>query len=245
MRVAVRSNLGRVREINEDCAFAESKTGLAILADGMGGHLAGEVASSLAVETLASCILQALKETKPEEEREPIASILSRSIDEANRIVFERASGNDNLKGMGTTIVVALAEGDLVHIAHVGDSRAYLLREGELRRITQDHSLVQEMLACGQISEKEAGVHPMRNVLTRALGNDSEVQAEVQVLHWRSNDCLMLCSDGLTTMVEDRKIGKILGRYGSDLEAACDGLIRAANSGGGKDNTTVILACPA
>jgi protein phosphatase len=245
MRVAFRSDKGRVREINEDCAFAESQVGLAILADGMGGHLAGEVASSLAVETLAGSVLRSLKESKPDEEREPIGSLLSRSVDEANRTVFERAMQDNNLKGMGTTIVVALAEGDLVHIAHVGDSRAYLLREGELRQVTRDHSLVQQMLACGQISEKEAGVHPMRNVLTRALGNDPEVTPDIQALQWQQNDCLMLCSDGLTTMVDDRRIGKILGRYGTDLEKACDELIRAANSEGGKDNITVILACPA
>ena len=245
MRVAVRTDVGRVREINEDCAFTDSEAGLAILADGMGGHLAGEVASGLAVETLAGCVLHALKEQKPEEEPEAIISILRQCIDEANRRVCERAAEDNNLKGMGTTIVVAVAKGKMIHIAHVGDSRAYLMRAGELRQVTRDHSLVQEMLSCGQISEREVATHPMRNVLTRALGNESEIQADVQALEWQDKDCLLLCSDGLTTMVEDSKIGKILGRYGSDLEAACDELIRAANSRGGKDNITVILACPA
>jgi serine/threonine protein phosphatase PrpC len=245
MRVAMRTNAGRVREINEDCAFVESEAGFAILADGMGGHLAGEVASTLAVEMLAGCMLHALKDQSPEEEQKPIGFMLSQSIDEANRTIFERASEDNDLKGMGTTIVAAVATGNTVHIAHVGDSRAYLMRAGVLRQVTRDHSLVQEMLACGQISEKEAGTHPMRNVLTRALGNESEVLVDVQELEWQDQDFLLLCTDGLTTMVEDSKIGKILGRYGNDLEAACDELIRAANSKGGKDNVTVVLACPA
>ena len=244
MKVAVRSDVGRSREINEDCAFADPDMGLAILADGMGGHLAGEVASDIAVKTLVAGVTVALHAGNAEGQEESIKSILSRCIGEANQTILARASEDMNLKGMGTTIVVALSQGDSVHIAHVGDSRAYVFREGTLRQITRDHSLVAEMVEAGDITEREARLHRLRSILTRTLGHEDIVQADVQSVSWESKDCLLLCSDGLTNMVEDRKIGKILGRYGRNLEGACEELVRAANSGGGKDNITVILACP-
>jgi serine/threonine protein phosphatase PrpC len=244
MKVALRSDVGITRKTNEDFAFARSEIGLAILADGMGGHLAGEVASRLAVETVATKMTEALKTAIGECAAESIHSMLARFTSDANRKLRERAAEDINLKGMGTTIVSALDGGDCVHIAHVGDSRAYLFRKGTLTQITRDHSLVSEMVASGEISAKAARSHRLRSVLTRALGADPEVQVEVQTLSWHAKDVLLLCSDGLTTMVEDRKIGKILGRFEFNLEAACDELVRAANSGGGKDNVTVILACP-
>jgi protein phosphatase len=244
MRVALRTDVGRSRAINEDCAFADPDLGLAILADGMGGHAAGEIASNLAVKTLAGSVAVAVNSGIGEGRSESIESILSRSIEDANQTIRARALEDVNFKGMGTTVVVALSQGSSVHIAHVGDSRAYVMHEGRLRQITRDHSLVAEMVAAGEISEKEARSHRLRYVLTRTLGNEPVVQADVQEVRWQDEDCLMLCSDGLTNMIEDRRIEKILRRCGKNLERACEELVEAANSRGGGDNITVILACP-
>ena len=244
MRIALRSDVGRSREINEDCGYVDPDLGLAILADGMGGHVAGEIASNLAVKMLAAHIADALHAGDTKDGSGTIEAILNRSIEEANQAIQARASEDPSLKGMGTTIVVAVSQGKAVHLAHVGDSRAYLFRGSSLRQVTQDHSLVAEMVAAGEISEKEARSHRLRSFLTRTLGNEPLVKADIQAIHWQDEDCLLLCSDGLTNMVEDQRIERILGRYTTDLDDACDELVRAANSGGGKDNITVILICP-
>ncbi len=244
MRAAVRTDVGRVRESNEDCAFVDTDLGLLIVADGMGGHAAGEVASSIAMEVTTSFLRESLPNGDSKPEPIEIRSLLFQAIAQAGHAIQVRAAGDSALTGMGTTIVLALSRGGLLHIAHVGDSRAYLMREGSLRQLTSDHSVVAEMIRAGEITPKEARAHRRRNILSRCLGGESIPQVDVQAIPWSNGDCLLLCSDGLNTMVEDRKIEKMLARCRADLEHACEALVKAANSKGGKDNISVILACP-
>lgn len=244
MRFAELSDPGRKREVNEDCAFVDPENGLLVLADGMGGHMAGEIASALAVKAIVAHITRDLTVSSGIATSGFLAGILTDAISEANKLINERAAEDANLKGMGTTVVVALCRRHTAYLAHVGDSRAYLLRGDILRQMTHDHSLVAEMVAAGEISEKEARSHRLRSVLTRSLGNQSVVYAEVQEFSWDSGDCLLLCSDGLTNMIDDVKIEKTLDLHRKDLQRGCEALVKAANSNGGIDNITVILACP-
>jgi PPM family protein phosphatase len=229
MRVeaAVRSDIGRLRQRNEDAYLV--KDSLFVVADGMGGHRGGDVASSLALETIESgapddVTLQGLVE----------------DIKRANQAVLERGEADRNLRGMGTTITALLVEDGRAHVAHVGDSRAYLLRDGALQQLTEDHTLVQRMVREGRLTEDEAAHHPQRSVLTRALGVEEEVPVDELTLDVHSGDRLLLCTDGLTTMIDRGRIQKILARE-MDPQAACDKLIDAANRAGGDDNITVIV----
>jgi protein phosphatase len=196
----------------------------------MGGAQAGEIASRLAAAALHG-------EGRPDagsgEER--VAAL----IQEANRRVYERASEPDT-SGMGTTMTVALVEDGRVSIGHVGDSRAYLVRDGQLEQLTEDHSLVAELVRSGQLSPEEAEVHPQRSVITRALGTDPDVDVDTFSIEAKQGDVFLLCSDGLTSMVADDRILAVLERHRGDLEAAARALVKAANKGGGEDNITVV-----
>ncbi len=222
---AAASDIGRVREGNEDSYLTLAP--LFAVADGMGGHRGGEVASQLAVETLE----RTFKAGEGE---------LPDQVQEANRVVFERSVTDRQVAGMGTTLTVALVEGDRIRLAHVGDSRAYLLRDGELRLLTQDHTLVHRMVVEGEISEQEAQTHPQRSVLTRALGVDVVAEVDDETVAVQPGDRLLLCTDGLTSMVREDEIGRILHEVRDTREAA-ERLVRAANDGGGADNTTVVV----
>ncbi len=222
---AAASDIGLVREGNEDSYLTLAP--LFAVADGMGGHRGGEVASQLAVETLERTFQAGQGE-------------LTDQVQEANRVVFERSVTDRQVAGMGTTLTVALVEGDRIRLAHVGDSRAYLLRDGELRLLTQDHTLVHQMVLEGEISEQEAQTHPQRSVLTRALGVDVLVEIDDETVAVRPGDRLLLCTDGLTSMVSEEEIGEIL-REVPDTREAAERLVRAANDGGGADNTTVVI----
>ncbi len=206
----------------------------------MGGHAAGEVASSIAVEVITSFLNEAL----PNGDGIEIRSGLLQAIAQASHAIQIRAAEDSSLTGMGTTVVVVLVRGGLLHIAHIGDSRAYLMREGSLRQLTSDHSVVAEMTRAGVITPTEAHNHHLGNILSRCLGAESIPQVDIQAIPWGNQDCLLLCSDGLNNMVDDREIETILASYHANLEHACEALVEAANSKGGKDNISVILACP-
>jgi len=227
MRVtaAAATDVGLVREGNEDSYLTEGP--LFAVADGMGGHRGGEVASQLAVETLEKLFKEG-------------AGDLPDQVQEANRVVFERSVLDRKVAGMGTTLTAALVEGDRVRLAHVGDSRAYLLRDGQLRLLTEDHTLVHRMVSEGEISKEEAETHPQRSVLTRALGVDTVVDVDDDSLQVRPGDRLLLCTDGLTSMVSEDEIEDVL-RTVPDPQEAAQRLVRMANEAGGVDNTTVVI----
>ncbi len=225
---AAASDTGRKRRRNEDSYVVAPP--LFAVADGMGGAQAGEIASKLAAA--------ALEDTDPGtlsgEER--VTSL----IQEANRRVYERSNADPNASGMGTTITVALVEDAGVTIGHVGDSRAYRYREGSIEQITEDHSLVNELMKSGKLSPQEAETHPQRSVITRALGTDPDVDVDSFHVETQTGDVFLLCSDGLTTMVDDDSILGVLEQHHDDLDRATKSLVSAANRGGGEDNITVI-----
>lgn len=224
-RVGARSDVGRVREGNEDSYMVQDP--LFAVADGMGGHQGGEVASSLALETL--------KQIAEEPEGE-----LAGVVQEANRVVFRKASEDPGLAGMGTTLTAVLSDGEVLRLAHVGDSRAYLLRDGELKRITKDHTIVERLVEEGRITEREAEIHPQRSILTRALGVDEEIQVDEDTIEVTPGDRLLLCSDGLTGMVSEEDIERIL-RESAEPQEASEQLVDAANEAGGQDNITAVV----
>jgi PPM family protein phosphatase len=225
---ASRSDVGRQRSINEDDLVVQPP--FFAVADGMGGAKAGEVASALATGAFEG-------ETESGEAAE---AQLVRILREANRRIYDLASSDDSHRGMGTTLTAAMVHGDEVSIGHVGDSRAYLLREGKLDQLTRDHSLVAELERSGQISPEAAEHHPQRSIITRALGPEPDVQVDTFTLTARDGDLLLISSDGLTSMISDDEVSSIL-RSGDELDAAADELIRAANQSGGRDNITVVL----
>jgi protein phosphatase len=229
------TNIGRVRGNNEDSFALLPEVGLAVLADGMGGHAAGEVASRLAVDTVTHQLpihLGAL----------PAPQALAQAIVDANGVVFTTAAQDAACAGMGTTVVAALFAAETVYIAHVGDSRAYRLRAGRLERLTQDHTLAQEWLDLGSLSPEAARVSPYRNVLTSAVGTEAAVQPAVRTETASPGDLYLLCSDGLTDMLADARIEGLLMAQRPHLALIAGHLISAANAAGGMDNITVVLA---
>ncbi len=220
---------GRKRRRNEDSYVIDPP--LFAVADGMGGAQAGEVASRLAAAAFRE--FHAADDLDPEERLVAI-------IQEANRRIFERASGDAQVSGMGTTITAALVASEGLVIGHVGDSRAYRLRDNQFEQLTDDHSLVADLVRSGRLTPEEADVHPQRSVITRALGTDPEVDVDTFTVGAESGDLFLLCSDGLTTMVGDEDISKLL-TAARDLEQAGKGLVKAANRAGGEDNVTVVL----
>jgi len=223
-----RTDTGRQRRGNEDSAYARAP--VFVIADGMGGAQAGEVASKIAVETFA----EGLPERGTAEER--LAIVVQR----ANREIYERSQTERSRAGMGTTLTAAYLDGDHVAIAHVGDSRAYLLRDGELSRLTEDHSLVEELLRGGKLTEQEALDHPQRSIITRALGPEPIVEVDTWSYPLRPGDVVLLCSDGLTSMIPEQQVQAALIDT-ANLRKAADRLIDEANAAGGRDNITVIL----
>lgn len=227
LEVGVRSDIGRLRKRNEDAYLL--KDGLFVVADGMGGHRGGDVASNLALETIESG-------APPEFTLQELVD----GIKKANQAVLDRGESDRDLRGMGTTITAVIVEDTKAHVAHVGDSRAYLLRDGTLQQLTEDHTLVQRMVREGRLSEDEAARHPQRSVLTRALGVDEEIPVDELSLDVHPGDRLLICTDGLTSMVDRNRIQKVLERE-KDPQIAADKLIDAANKAGGDDNITVIV----
>ena len=230
MRYAVLSDRGRVRENNEDSYYADGR--VFIVADGMGGHRAGEVASAAAIEEFLGFEAQ--------HREEPPLERLRGGMQAANRSLYRMADDDRELEGMGTTFTAVLVEGGL-HLGHVGDSRAYIWREGQLRPMTRDHSLVERMVDEGQISPRDARTHPQRNVILRALGVAQVLEIDLDTVDAVPGDRLLLCSDGLSGLLEDEEIESIISGE-TEPEESCRRLVDAANERGGTDNITVIVA---
>ena len=221
------SHPGRKRRRNEDAWVCQPP--LFAVADGMGGARGGEIASRVAAT--------ALGETVDGSGEERVVAL----VQKANRQVFDRAREDADASGMGTTITVALVEDGVVAIGHVGDSRAYLIRDHKVEQLTEDHSLVAELVRSGRLSPEEAEIHPQRSVITRALGTDPDVDVDTFSIETAPGDLFMLCSDGLTSMVEDDVILQTIEKNRDNLQTAAKALIRAANKGGGEDNITVVF----
>jgi serine/threonine protein phosphatase PrpC len=221
-KVAGATDPGRKRRRNEDSYVIDPP--LFAVADGIGGAQAGEIASKLAASAVRSSDPGRLEDL----------------IQEANRRVHQRAVEDAAVSGMGTTLTVAEIVGERVSIGHVGDSRAYLVRDGRLEQLTEDHSLVGELVRSGKLTPEEAESHPQRSVITRALGTDPDVDVDTFAVEPRPGDLFLLCSDGLTTMVDDRTIERLVEEKRGDLDGLVNALIRAANKGGGEDNITVV-----
>jgi serine/threonine protein phosphatase PrpC len=224
-RVAV-TDPGRRRRRNEDAYVLEPP--LFAVADGMGGAQAGEIASRIAASVL--------RDSAGQSGQDAVATL----IQEANRRVYEAAATDEARSGMGTTITAALVEEGTVRIGHVGDSRAYLIRDGRLEQLTEDHSLVAELVRSGRLSPEEADIHPQRSVITRVLGTDPDVDVDTFTVETRPGDVFMICSDGLTSMVDDQTILDIVEHNRVSLDKAARALVNAANKGGGEDNITVV-----
>ncbi len=242
-----RSDVGRKRKGNEDALSLNREQGLYVVADGMGGHAAGEVASRIAVDAIEEFVSATGGDdeiTWPYGLDDSISydgNRLKTAIRHANRKVIEAMRQSSEYEGMATTVAAVLVDDDMAHLAHVGDSRIYLWSQAELRQLTVDHSWVNEQIQNGIISPEQARSHPLRNVVTRALGGRSELVVDVQSRRVKAGEMLLLCSDGLTTMVPDVDIARILADADGDVARAAQQLVDEANERGGEDNITVLL----
>ena len=239
-RFACAVDAGRLRTNNEDAVVLDTERGVAVLADGMGGYKAGEVASGMATQLVHGELSRWLDDDGARESAAQLRRAMERAVDGANRQIFNAASVNPDYQGMGTTLVCAVLRDISVMIGHVGDSRAYRLRQGRLARLTRDHSLLQEQIDAGVITQQEASVSTMKNLVTRAVGVEDTVLLETHVHALAAGDRLLMCSDGLSDMLDDDGIAQVLQQHES-LEQCTRALIEAANDAGGKDNISVIL----
>ena len=240
------SHVGRQRQHNEDSYLVADEAKLFLVADGMGGHAAGEIASRIAVDSISEFILHTKEDdgTWPhayDEHYRRSTNRLVAAVRLANTRVLEAMRKDARLRGMGTTVVACMADEDTMSFAHVGDSRAYLIRNGEMSRITNDHSWVFEQVQAGMLTEAEAEKHPLRNVITRALGGALSVSPDASEIEVRKDDVYLLCSDGLTGMVPEEEILRVVTQNRDDLQKACQQLIDTANERGGLDNITAVL----
>jgi serine/threonine protein phosphatase PrpC len=247
IKFAELTNTGKVRDHNEDAIGLNSDMGLLVLADGMGGYQAGEVASSIAVQTITDMAL----EGATREERDDIdphtglmrqTIVLRDAVARANKIIFQTAQSQTHCEGMGTTLVAAMFYDNKISIAHVGDSRAYRLRNNQFEQLTMDHSLLQELVDRGFYSEEEAQRSTNRNYVTRALGVEPTVEVELQEYDVLPDDIYLLCSDGLPDMVEDEDIHLTINTFSDSLNVVSEHLVQLANEHGGRDNVSVQLA---
>ncbi|HMM73170.1 MAG TPA: Stp1/IreP family PP2C-type Ser/Thr phosphatase [Rhodocyclaceae bacterium] len=240
------SDTGRVRSHNEDSIEIDPASGLAVLADGMGGYNAGEVASKLAVRSVGFLVRQRLARLEPAPPPDaamptPAGMLLKESVQLANQRILKTAGTRAEYRGMGTTVVAVLFRGDRVHVAHVGDSRLYRFRDDQLHRLTTDHSLQEELVARGMFSAEEVRRLGKSNVVTRALGVDAAVEVSVGEHEVRGGDLFLLCSDGLHDVLSEEDMLANLRRFMPDLPRLTRALVQAANARGGKDNISVIL----
>ena len=239
MKTFSMTDIGRKREINQDYVFATDETignlpNLLVVADGMGGHRAGDFASRFTVEVLAEEV-QNSKETHPEQ-------ILGIAIQTANERLMEEAAKDSRLEGMGTTLVAATILDHVLYFANVGDSRLYLINK-EIRQLSKDHSMVEEMVRLGGLTEEEAKHHPDKNIITRAMGVKDKVEPDFFEYRLKGGDTILMCSDGLTNMVDDDEIFQIV-KSARDIVEAVETLIQRANENGGSDNIGIVLAQP-
>lgn len=233
------TDIGRKRQLNQDYVFSSAKPmgnmpNLFIVADGMGGHNAGDYASKCTVETVVGEIRNSF-------EKNPTI-IVKKAIETANSKIRELAAADENLFGMGTTLVVATVIGKYLQVANVGDSRLYLVGKQGIRQVTRDHSLVEEMIRLGGLSREDARKHPDKNIITRAIGAKDEVEPEFFTEELEPGDIILMCSDGLSNMLEDKEIEKIVQNEElAEMKEKAEALINAANNNGGKDNIAVVL----
>jgi protein phosphatase len=238
------TDVGQRRDHNEDAFLVDEALGLFIVADGMGGHAGGGTASRLAVETIRNAIARA-KANEPERladggpDDTSVPDLLQRSVEEACAVIYRTAQGEPELAGMGTTVTAALVGGRTATVAHVGDSRCYLLREGRIYQVSEDHSLVNEQLKAGAISADEAKHSRFKNIITRSVGFEQQVQVDVMGVELEARDAIVLCCDGLSNLVDDPEILAIVEE--SPIDVAPGRLVSLANDRGGDDNITVIV----
>ena len=233
------SDVGKVRETNQDYYYIpkeDEEIKLAILADGMGGYNGGEIASKLATETIKNYISNNLYSTLPE--KNEIEKLILNAIEYANMVVYEKSKENENLSGMGTTLEVCLIYNNMVYVAHIGDSRVYLIRDNKIKQLTTDHSYVENLIKEGKITKEEAINHPKKNIITKALGCSAFVEPDIMQIKIKSQDIIIMTSDGLTNKVRDEKIYEIINK---NIEASVESLIKEANELGGNDNITTIV----
>ncbi len=240
-----KTDVGLKREANEDSFLADSNIGLYLVADGMGGHAGGDTASRMAVEIIKRHVTDArnskefISAAATEREDLAILEMLEKAIEDASATIFAESALNPALEGMGTTATLLFTRGELGYVAHVGDSRLYMMRDKELTQVSEDHSLVNEQIKAGFITEEEAAHSRFRNIITRSVGFESQVSADTFSFRMQPGDLFLLCSDGLNGMIEDERIGKTMRR--GKLSTIPARLISAANEMGGDDNITVIL----
>lgn len=246
IRAAGKTDVGQVRQNNEDSYYIEESIGLFVVADGMGGHASGEVASRMAVDVIRDYYKSA-GGSKPvqigpyQKDLSEVSNRLASAIRLANMAVYESSTRQPELQGMGTTVVAAQVDGKRLSIAHIGDSRLYLVRAGNIEQLTDDHSIVYEQIKRELITKEEAARSEMRNILTRALGTDNDVEVDLAEMTLVQDDILLLCSDGLSGMVDEETMLAVM-TANSDPALACEKLVALANENGGKDNITVVIA---
>lgn len=239
IKAYARSDKGKVREINQDYFYISNsldEVQLYILADGMGGYNGGEIASSLAVQTAKNYIENNFKDI--EKDRDSIIQLLGSSMEYANMVVYEKSKENPELQGMGTTLEICLIYNNKVYIGHVGDSRIYRIRKQFIRKLTQDHSYVQKLVKEGTITNEQAAHHPQKNMLMKALGCNAFVEPDVMVKGFLKDDILIICSDGLTNLVNQDTLYEMASK---NIEQATKDLVQLANDRGGYDNVTVVI----
>lgn len=232
------TDIGQKRKTNQDYVYCRQEPlgllpNLFIVADGMGGHNAGDFASRFAVEEFVRQI--------GEGEGKTLIRTMEAAVDRANRLLIEQAAQRTELKGMGTTFVAATIEGEDMYVANIGDSRLYLIGQEEIMQITQDHSLVEEMIRRGELRREEARFHPNKNVITRAMGANVDVVPDFFEVRLREGDIILLCSDGLSNMMDDHEIFSVVRQNHEDIEKAGSELLRLANEHGGRDNISIVL----
>ena len=238
MKGFARTDIGKARDMNQDYYYipsSENDLQIYILADGMGGYNGGEIASKLAVQTVREYLENNFD--KIEHTKEEILNMIKKSMENANSVVYEESKKDDNLQGMGTTLDVCFIYNNKIYIGHVGDSRVYLIRKEIARKITKDHSYVQQLVEDKKITREEAEHHPKKNMLLKALGCTSYVEPDIRARNIEKDDIFLMCSDGLTNMVEESKMYEVVEQY---KEKAPEILVNLANDAGGYDNITVI-----
>ncbi len=237
--VFAKTDIGKVRELNQDFYYITQETDepkIYILADGMGGYKGGEIASKLATESVVKYIKNNFRDIL--KEKEEILKLIKNAVEYANMVVYEKSKEMKDLEGMGTTLEVCLIYNNKAYIGHVGDSRIYRIRKEVIRKLTKDHSYVQQLVEDKKITREEAKTHPKKNMLTKALGCTPYVEPDLRARNFEKGDIFIMCSDGLTNMVEEPRIYELIKQ---DINTATDNLIKEANAAGGYDNITVII----
>lgn len=237
--VFAKTDIGKSRELNQDYFYISEETEeprLYILADGMGGYKGGEIASKLATESVKKYINSNFQEIS--KEKEEILKLIENAVEYANMVVYEKSKDDKELEGMGTTLEVCLIYNNKAYIGHVGDSRIYRVRKDIIRKLTKDHSYVQQLVEDKKITREEAKVHPKKNMLTRALGCTPYVEPDLRARNFEKGDIFIICSDGLTNMVDEKRIYELVKE---NVSTAADELVKEANEAGGYDNITVII----